>query len=335
MRTKLRQTHDDWLAYKAKFGKVYADADVDVKRMVEFLNARDLVERHNRAYGEGLVTYKMAINRFADVPREERRLHGFRPNATPKKSRSSISPGPTPCADYDGVPCTLPDSIDWRDGGYVTPVKDQGPCESCWAFSATGAMEGASKRAFGRLISLSEQQLIDCSNSDVFDFGNDGCEGGTMDEAFEYASEYGVEPESAYPFTGYDGQCSITPSKEALVVTDVIDVDPSGDEDQLKWLVGTTGPVSVAIDAEDSLNSYSSGVYYEPNCYNAYGSLNHAVLVVGYGTDPVGGDYWIVKNSWGADWGEDGYFKMARNRNNSCGIATAASTVNVGPVPSQ
>ncbi|OQV18142.1 Cathepsin L1 [Hypsibius exemplaris] len=208
--------------------------------------------------------------------------------------------------------------VDWRAEGYVTPVKDQGQCGSCWAFSATGSLEGQTYRKTGKLISLSEQNLIDCSRPQ----GNDGCDGGRSDYAFNYIAQVGIERERDYPYTAQDDSCVYDPSKKAAEDTGFVDI-PSADEAAL--VAASVGPISVAIDASrDTFQLYAGGVYNEPACSST--DLNHGVLAVGYGNDSRGGDYYIVKNSWGEGWGLGGYILMARNRDNQCGSSVQTAS---------
>jgi len=213
----------------------------------------------------------------------------------------------------------LPDSIDWRTKGYVTPIKDEGQCSASWAFSTTGAIEGQHFAQTGQLVSLSEQNLIDCSQKQ----GTMGCNGGLMDQAFTYVLENnGIDTESSYPATGIPGPCRFSPRDVGANITGYVDIK-SKDESALQQAVGTVGPVSVAIDAShSSFQLYKRGIYNEHACSQT--QLDHGVLAVGYGAEGSS-DYWLVKNSWGTSWGQEGYIQMTRNKKNQCGIATAAS----------
>jgi len=191
-----------------------------------------------------------------------------------------------------------PTYVDWRDNGAVTPVKDQGQCGSCWAFSTTGSTEGAWFLSSGQLVSLSEQELVDCSAAE----GNAGCEGGLMDYGFQYIIDNdGITTEKAYPYTATDGQCASTGKPVGATITSFSDVAGS-DNDALRTAVAQQ-PVSIAIEADqDGFQFYSSGVF-SGDCGDA---LDHGVLVVGYNQTSTPA-YWIVKNSWGASWGDAGY----------------------------
>ncbi|KAE8655160.1 Cysteine proteinase RD21a [Hibiscus syriacus] len=214
----------------------------------------------------------------------------------------------------------LPDSVDWRDHGAVTPVKDQGSCGSCWAFSTIAAVEGINKIATGELISLSEQELVDCDRS--YDAG---CNGGLMDYAFQFIIDNGgIDSEKDYPYLGADNQCDPTRKNAKVVSIDGYKDVVRYDERALKKAVANQ-PVSVAIEAGGrALQLYESGVF-TGECGLA---LDHGVVIVGYGRDDEGGDYWIVRNSWGSGWGENGYIRMERNVDaftGKCGIAMEAS----------
>merc|ERR1719204_806120 len=293
-----------WDLYKAVHKKVYSSGSEESLRQEIFNKNVAMIEEHNKKYEAGEETFKMGINRFTDMLQSEvdAMMKGYRPS---KKIGQKFAAKKTKVA-------RVPNTVDWRDEGIVTPVKDQGQCGSCWAFSTTGSLEGQHALSTGDLVSLSEQQLVDCSNR------NSGCEGGLMDYAFTYIKKNGIESEDEYPYLAVDSTCEYDKSKVVATCTGHVDVT-SGDEEALKEAAGTVGPISVAIDASwPSFTAYTTGVYYNPECSSVV--LDHGVLVVGYGTED-GEDYWLVKNSWNADWGDEGYIKMARNRDNNCGIA--------------
>lgn len=274
------------------------------------------IEQHNFEYSYGNHTFKMGMNQFGDMTNEEFRqaMNGYKqdPNRT---SKGALFMEPSFFA--------APQQVDWRQRGYVTPVKDQKQCGSCWSFSSTGALEGQLFRKTGKLISMSEQNLVDCSRPQ----GNQGCNGGIMDQAFQYVKENkGLDSEQSYPYLARDDlPCRYDPRFNVAKITGFVDI-PKGNELALMNAVAAVGPVSVAIDAShQSLQFYQSGIYYERACTSR---LDHAVLVVGYGyqgADVAGNRYWIVKNSWSDKWGDKGYIYMAKDKNNHCGIATMAS----------
>ncbi|XP_076834878.1 cathepsin L.1 [Brachyhypopomus gauderio] len=303
-------------AWKLKFGKSYGSMEEESMRKTTWLTNRKLVLVHNMLADQGIKSYRLGMTYFADMDNQEYRRAVFMGclgtfNRTKARSATTFL--------RQAVGAVLPDTVDWRDKGYVTDVKDQKQCGSCWAFSATGSLEGQTFRKTGKLVSLSEQQLVDCSG----DYGNMGCGGGLMDQAFDYIkANKGIDTEDSYPYEATDGDCRFKPDSVAATCTGYVDIT-SGDEDALQEAVATIGPVSVAIDAgHSSFQLYQSGVYDEPDCSSS--DLDHGVLAIGYGTDN-GQDYWLVKNSWGLDWGHDGYIMMSRNKHNQCGIATASS----------
>ncbi|XP_039898109.1 procathepsin L-like isoform X2 [Simochromis diagramma] len=303
-------------AWKLKFEKSYDSPSEEAHRKQIWLNNREFVLIHNILADQSFKSYRLGMTYFADMENEEYKqlisqgcLGSL--NVSLPHNGSAFLRLPE---DID-----LPDTVDWREKGYVTDVKDQKMCGSCWAFSATGALEGQHFRKTGTLVSLSEQQLVDCSGT----YGNMGCNGGWMDSAFQYIkASGGIDTEASYPYEAEDWICRYNPASVGATCSGYVDVSKFNEE-ALKEAVATIGPVSVAIDASRmSFQLYTSGVYDEPGCSSL--ELDHGVLAVGYGTEN-GHDYWLVKNSWGRGWGQMGYIKMSRNKLNQCGIASAAS----------
>jgi len=296
-----------WRLFKTQHEKLYADETEEVARRAIFERNLAIIKKHNKLYSAGLVSYDIAVNKFADMHISEVLGGGLKMPAF--KSEPVYVSG----KDLDLG------HKDWRKlDGVVTPVKDQGQCGSCWAFSATGSLEGQWKLKKNESVSLSEQQLVDCSGG----YGNYGCDGGWMEYAYNYiAKAGGIESEKDYPYKAYDGSCKFEKSK--VVSTDrAYHFISSGNEKELTEAIANVGPIAIAIDAEDSFQFYSHGVFVDNYCSSS--RLDHGVLAVGFGTDSEQGDYYIVKNSWGSDWGESGYIRMARNHNNMCGVATHA-----------
>ncbi|KAF2904126.1 hypothetical protein ILUMI_02049 [Ignelater luminosus] len=281
------------------------------KRMYDkifFLQNLKEFEEHNAKYEAGLVSYTKGVNKFTDMTKAE-----FAKFLTP------FNLSEMPILEKMYVPLVGvedPDQVDWRTSGAVTDVKDQGQCGSCWSFSTTGALESQLFIKTGTLTSLSEQNLVDCSKS----VGNDGCNGGWPSKTFDFIQQNGgIDTEASYPYEAKDGKCRYNPQNSGGTDNGAHAVGQS--EDALKSAVATVGPISVLINAED-IGNYNGGVYDNPNCDP--NQLNHAVLAVGYGSEG-GKDYWIVKNSWGPGYGENGYIRMSRNKNNQCGIASGGS----------
>ncbi|KZV18481.1 hypothetical protein F511_20123 [Dorcoceras hygrometricum] len=305
-RTKMAARHERWMR---KYGRVYKDKADKAKRFKVFKKNVEFIEHSN---SQGTRTYKLGINEFADLENHEFRStrNGYK-KFPHKKSFTSFR--------YEGVK-DVPESIDWREKGAVTGVKDQGQCGSCWAFSTVAAMEGVNQISTSKLISLSEQELMDCDRTN----DNQGCEGGLMEAAFKFiVKNKGLTTESDYPYKGTDGTCnSQKEASSAVKITGYEDV-PADDESALLKAVANQ-PVSVSIDASGAFFQFYSGGLISGDCGT---NLDHGVTAVGYGKTENGTKYWLVKNSWGADWGEAGYLRVERGveaKQGMCGIAMQA-----------
>ncbi|CAG9860873.1 unnamed protein product [Phyllotreta striolata] len=300
---------EEWLNFKSTNKKVYRTALEETKRFSIFQSNLRRIEAHNAKEEQGLSSYRMGVTVFADLTPQE-----FKDMMKLSKSERTEDKEITPTKlDYEGE---LPNEIDWRKKGAVTEIKNQLACGSCWSFSTTGTVEGANYRKTGKLVSLSEQNLVDCDKQD------DGCGGGLMINALEYIEKNGIMSEKDYPYEAIDDMCKFNKSDVAVKITSFTRV-AIGDEQDLQEKVALIGPVSIGIDATYNFQLYSSGVFDDDSCESDRQSLDHGVLAVGYGSKK-GKDYWIVKNSWGTDWGMDGYILMSRNNKNQCGVATYA-----------
>lgn len=318
---------DEWdmfYDFQEKFSKKYDDVrELEQRFNIFRTNVREMIA-HN---ANETNTFVMDVNQFSDLTAsefKEQRL-GFVKNKHAVKSNVGFG---SSCSEFSGTGATLPASIDWRTKGAVTGVKDQGQCGSCWSFSASGAMEGAWFVSTGNLVSISEQELVDCAG---IRYGSSGCNGGQMDGAFKFAIDNGICTESSYPYTSGDTQTggSCQKCSAAVTIDECFDVK-SNDQLALKEAVSKQ-PVAIAIEADTRyFQSYASGVLTASTCGT---TLDHGVLIVGYGTETNGQMYWLVKNSWGTTWGDDGYVKIARSESKSdagvCGIGMEASYVSV------
>jgi cathepsin L len=273
--------------------------------------------------------YKMRLGIFSSVQRQIKE-HNSKPSSfklglshlsclTPAEYKSILGSRKDTRTERHTKPTrvTYPDSFDWRNQGVVNPIKDQAQCGSCWAFSAIQTIETAWAIAHGTLYSLSESNIVDCCTSCY------GCDGGWHYAAIDYIvnnQNGGVNSEADYPYHDYDEDCMFDPSKTYTQVTGYIDI-ASGNEDDLADKVSSIGAAAISIDASQaSFHYYTSGIYDEPACSSSW--LDHAVGCVGYGSEGST-KYWIVRNSWGTDWGENGYVRMIW-KNNQCGVATSA-----------
>ncbi|KAF5740814.1 CP3 [Tripterygium wilfordii] len=306
--------------FKSKFGKTYATEEEHQYRYGVFKANLRRARRHQKLDPSAV----HGVTKFSDLtPAEFRRQFlGL------KKLRLPADAQKAPILPTND----LPTDFDWRDRGAVTGVKDQGSCGSCWSFSTTGALEGAHFLATGELVSLSEQQFVDCDHEcDPAEYGacDSGCNGGLMNTAFEYAIKVGgVQREADYPYTGTDrGPCKFDKSKVVAAVSNFSVV--SADEDQMAANLVKNGPLAVAINAV-YMQTYMGGVSCPYICAK---HQDHGVLLVGYGAagySPIrfkNKPYWIIKNSWGENWGENGYYKICRANRNLCGMDAMVSTV--------
>lgn len=296
---------EDFHYFMLKNNKFYSTKDEYQLRYSIFRDNVNMIRSHN---SQGL-PWKLAVNEFTDLSwKEFAELKNIRPIER-KQAMNVVS------IDND----TVPDSVDWVAQGVVTDVKDQGQCGSCWAFSSTGAIESAWAIKNGELVSLSEQQLVDCAG----DYGNEGCNGGEMEDAFQYVIDSeGLVSEDDYPYTAEDGYCNIQ-GNPAAKITSFVQV-PANNELELKKAVAQQ-PIAIGVEADESAwQFYSSGVLTR-GCHD---NLDHGVLLVGYGTDN-GTKFWNIKNSWGTGWGEDGFIRVIRTDSTSssgmCGVAGDAS----------
>ncbi|PHT82762.1 hypothetical protein T459_11205 [Capsicum annuum] len=286
--SSMLEKHESWMA---RHGRTYKNDTEKAKRAKIFEENVKFIESFNN---NGSKSYKLGINKFSDLTSEEflryyTTNHGLN-NYNKYFSTKSKQLSPTTISSfmYENM-SDVPSNMDWRKSGVVTSIKDQGQCGCCWAFSAVAALEGANKLSLGNLISLSEQQLLDCT---------------TENNGYSCKSQGASAVDSAVKINRYE---NVPASSEPALLTAV-----------------ARQPVSVGIAINEDFKSYQSGVY-DGNCGD---QLNHAVTIIGYGTNEDGAKYWLVKNSWGTSWGENGYMKIARDigiEDGICQIATLAS----------
>jgi len=289
-----------------RFKKEYNSLEELEMRFAIFKQNFIQIIEHNADLGQN---FTMGVNQFSDLTAEE-----FKEQYVSGLKAAPV--GSYGCKSFSSSALNAPASIDWRNKGAVTSVKDQGQCGSCWTFSATGAVEGAWAISKGQLIDLSEQELVDCATGVAY--GSHGCSGGQMEGAFKYIVEKGQCSLSSYPYTAANGVCQKCTA--VAHISSCSDVKPN-DQLSLKAAVAQQ-PVAIAIEADTRyFQSYSSGVLTSSSCGT---TLDHGVLIVGYGEEN-GIKYWLVKNSWSTTWGDKGYVKIARSESTNdpgiCGIA--------------
>ncbi|KAJ5076055.1 cathepsin l [Anaeramoeba ignava] len=282
--------------FKNKFNKRYT-ANEEAMRFKIFQGNLKRIREHNA----GDHSYTMGVNQFTDLTNKEYQQKYLSP------IKMLVAPRAQEKVQIVGG------QFNWVDHGAVTPIKDQGQCGSCWTFSTTGMIEGCTVADGGSLISLSEQEIVDCDN------GGYGCSGGWPYQAMAWVTQNGgLCSEQDYPYVAYDQSCQ---SSSCNSVTTLNSHAQYSSETQMMNEIQSKGPISIAVDASgDGFMNYNGGVYSGDDCSQT--QLDHAILIVGYNTD-ANPPYWIVKNSWGTSWGLSGYIWMEYGQN-TCGLATQA-----------
>jgi len=305
-------TYEDYLA---EFGKQYDENDI-VDRRGLFEKSKAYVKKIN---SDPTKTWKAGLNKFSDMTAAEKRaFKGF-------DRGSRLFPNLATVAPFNVSMEDVPASIDWRKQGVTTPVKDQGMCGSCWAFSTIEVVESAVAIASKKLLTLSEQQLVSCAGNPKKCGGTGGCEGNVQWQAMQYIIDAGgITDEQDYKYTARDSKCSTSKIQTKATIDGVVRL-PANDGDALKKAVGTIGPIAISV-AADAFFSYSSGVFGASDPSECGWTIDHAVVAEGYGEDTINGKaapYWLVRNSWGRGWGEEGYIRIYRQDSDAtCGTDT-------------
>jgi len=299
----------EFAEYIVKFKKEYTLEELPIRMAVFKASLNRIQNLRKQAAREGHDT-KYDVNKFSDLtPAEFKSKYlGYRKSQIQVKAPLWVP-----------ITVELPTSMDWRTKGAVTPIKNQGQCGSCWAFSATEGVESAWFLSGKTLTSLSPQQIVSCDTTDG------GCNGGDLPTAFAYVQSAGLESDAAYPYTsgnGDSGTCQYDQSDVVAQISGFQYATQSNNETAMQAASLTNGPLSVCVDAS-SWQDYSGGVL--TSCTD---SLDHCVQIVGWDQTSDGTPYWIVKNSWGTDWGLSGYIWIVRNQD-MCGIAEEATFVTI------
>ncbi|XP_055457079.1 cathepsin 7-like [Psammomys obesus] len=301
----------EWEQWKRSYEKTYSPEEEKQRRAVWEENVK-MFKLHSGVKGLWINNFTIEMNEFGDRTDEEMRTMMNNSSVLTLRNGKHIQ---------KRGDVTIPNTLDWRKEGYVTPVRNQGACGVCWAFAVAGSLEGQLFRKTGKLIPLSVQNLVDCSRS----FGTNGCIDGKAYGAFQYVKNNGgLEAEATYQYEAKEGPCRYRPERSVVTVSRVLGV-PKTEEALMNALI-TNGPIIISIDAaHESFDKYTGGIYHEPNCRSK--KPNHSMLLVGFGYEGKESEnkkYWLVKNSYGKRWGENGYMKIPRDQNNYCGIASYA-----------
>ncbi|XP_071558789.1 cathepsin 8 [Temnothorax nylanderi] len=304
---------DYWRTYKTQFNKTYTRNLENVRRAAWEQNLVEIY-KHNLLAAAGHHSYTLRDNHIADLSTRQymREMVKLMPSR-----RRRLPTEPIVSAVLKN-PRDIPARLDWREYGFVTSPVNQRSCGSCYAYSIAESIEGQIFKQTGMLLPLSAQQLVDCSTST----GNLGCTGGSLRNTLKYLEKSkGLMARSTYPYNGEQGECQFQKDLSVVNITSWA-ILPARDEKALEIAVATIGPIAAAINAgPKTFQLYHKGVYDDHQCSSD--TVNHAMLVVGYTPTE-----WILKNWWGASWGEKGYMRLARNKNR-CGVANYAAYVKV------
>jgi cathepsin H len=296
---------DEFTQFMERYNKAYSHDEFAKRRAIFYDTVAEInqINSENRGWEAG-------INEWSDLTWEEFKGRFLQ---APQKC-SATGKGNHVMSGKAADP-----AVDWRTKGVVTPVKNQGSCGSCWAFSTIGAVESVWAIKTGKLLTFAEQQLVDCAGG----FKNMGCRGGLPSQAFQYIMwAGGIQDSQSYPYTGRDGSCKFNKAKVVATLTDEVNITERAENEMVDAIGGR--PVSVAYQVSSDFRSYKSGVYDSKQCKSGPMDVNHAVLAVGYNSTSAGVPYYIIKNSWGTSFGIQGYFWMVRGKN-MCGVATCSA----------
>ncbi|XP_053575862.1 uncharacterized protein LOC128665147 [Bombina bombina] len=307
----------EWDSWKSKYGKKYVSSHDELFRRKAWEATWDKVQKHNQLADQGLKKYRLAMNHFADMTSEERKSKSC---LMPTKSSIPVN---TKVRSYNKN-LNIPDKVDWRKENCVTEVRNQGEyCGSCWAFATVGVIESRYCIKKGELLELSEQQLVDC------DPINEGCCGGFPVNALGYVAQHGIMKRKDYEYTQQKFTCKYEENEAIQLNVTKYYVLPG--EDNMASSLAYEGPLTVGFAVDEDFQLYSDGIF-DGDCAE---SANHAIIIVGYGTeqgnevdDDESEDYWIIRNSWGKEWGEGGYARVKRNAN-KCNIGDMAATADI------
>nr|AKO90284.1 cathepsin O [Tigriopus japonicus] len=305
--------------FEAKFGKKYASIGERQSRYNIFKQNVAKIQQHNLS-GK---SWTESITQFADMTHEEfvsQRLNGYvnmkKEGVSAAKTQQHIDIS------------ALPESVDWREKGAVTDVKDQGSCGSCWAFASVESIESYVAINNGTLMELSAQQITSCTPNELQCGGTGGCQGSIPQLGWTFVQLFGLVSEADWPYqsgsNGATGDCNDSSDMNKAVTVRGYELLPRNDYNAILNHLATVGPLAVAVDA--SFWGFYGGGVFDGCPYDSNIAINHAVQMVGYGTDPDEGDYWIVRNSWGPSWGEDGYIRLKRESTPQCGTDSTPLT---------